>query len=78
MFQVQQTLLVLNFNIKTDTKWNRNNFNIYADIKLDDKKIIDIELDNKSRKTYKDVKILAPLPNNTIPLEEAFENPNMY
>lgn len=68
-----------NLNIKIDTKSSRNNFNIYADLKLDDKKNIELELDNKSNKIYKkDVKILAPLPNDTIPLEEVFENPNMY
>jgi len=67
-----------NFNIKTDISSNKNNFNIYADVKLDDKKAIYIELDNKSRKTYKDVKILAPLPNDTIPLEEVLENPELY
>jgi len=67
-----------NFNIKTDTTSNNNNFNIYWDVELDDKKIIEIELDNKSRKTYKKVKILAPMPNDTIEAEEAFSNPELY
>jgi hypothetical protein len=67
-----------NFNVKTDTDSNNNNFNIYADVKLDDKKIIEVELDNKSRKTYKKVDILAPLPNDTIKATEAFSNPELY
>lgn len=67
-----------NLNIKTDTSSNQNNFNIYFDTKLDDKKIIEIELDNKSRRTYKKVEITAPLPNDTIEAKDAFSNPELY
>lgn len=67
-----------NFNIKTDTTSNNNNLNIYIDYNEDNKKMLEIKLDNKSKKTYKDVKILAPLPNDTIELEDAVSNPQMY
>jgi hypothetical protein len=70
--------VIFDINIKSNTTWNKNNWNIYIDVKLDDKKVIEFEIDNKSTKIYQDVKILAPLPNDTIPLEEVIENPVMY
>ena len=67
-----------NFNIKTDATSNKNNANIYFDYKESSKKIIEVELDNKSRKTYKKVKIMAPMPNDTIEADEVFSNTKMY
>ncbi|MDQ7023634.1 MAG: hypothetical protein Q9M97_09155 [Candidatus Gracilibacteria bacterium] len=40
--------------------------------------MLEIELDNKSKKTYKDIEILAPFPNNTIELEDVISNPELY
>jgi hypothetical protein len=68
----------MNINLKTDTRWNKNNWYIYIDLNIDTNKVIEIELDNKSTKIYKDIKIQAPSKNNTVPLEESMKNETFY
>lgn len=68
----------MNLNFQIDTRGNKNNWNIYIDLNIDTDKIIEIELDNKSTKTYKKIDIQAPAESNTIPLEEAMENEKLY
>jgi hypothetical protein len=68
----------MNINLKTDIRWNKNNWYIYIDLNIDTNKVIEIELDNKSTKIYKDIKIQAPSKNNTVPLEESMKNETFY
>ena len=49
-----------NYNISIDSKWTKDNSNIYFDFKFNDKTIVDFELDVKSNTEYKDVEIEAP------------------
>ena len=68
----------INLNLNFDTRWNKNNWNIYIDAKLDDKKVLEFELDNKSIKTYKKINIEKPAEKDTISIEEAIWNPRLY
>ena len=62
-----------NFNIAIDQRSNKNNWNLFIDINLDTKQILEFEIDNKSTKTYKNIDIKAP--TNTVELETIIETP---
>ena len=57
-----------NFNIKTDLRNNKDNYNIYFDLNFDKNKIIELNIDNKSTIEYKKVDIKKP--TNIINFEE--------
>jgi uncharacterized coiled-coil protein SlyX len=63
------TKIEANFNLKVDTKYNKNNINIYLDYNEWNSKILELEIDNQSNIEYKKVEIKAP--TNTMDLEEA-------
>ncbi len=63
-----------NFNIITDLRDNSNNLKLYYDINIDNDKIIEFSLENKSDRTYKDVEIETP--SNTINSSDLFPNTN--
>ena len=48
------------YNISYDGRWNKDNSNIYIDFKVNDKTIVDFELDIKSTTEYKETNIEAP------------------
>ena len=56
-----------NFNIKTDLRNNNQNSKVYLDINIDEDKIIEFDMENISRRTYKEIEIITP-----INMEEVF------
>jgi len=58
--QISDQKAEINFNIKADIRYNRDNANIYIDFKEWTKKILEIEIDNKWRIEYKKVEIKTP------------------
>ncbi len=64
-----------NINITIDTLWSNNNINLSVDVSMDNKKALDFEIDNTSKKIYKKVNIIAPREGETIPLEQLIQNP---
>ncbi len=62
----------INFNI--DSRFNKSNFNLYIDYIEWDKKILEIEIDNKSTVEYKTVNIQSPNKNNTINIKDVFSD----
>ncbi len=65
-----------NLNLTLDQRNNKNNGNVFLDILLNTQKVLEIEIDNQSTKTYKDINIIAP--TNTIELEEVIDTPDLY
>jgi hypothetical protein len=59
---------LLNANIKSDLRDNKNDVNIYIDANETDKKVFDFEIDNKGTREYKKSEIVAP--TNTIDVKE--------
>ena len=62
-----------NINIELDQRNNKNNWNLYIDINLNASQVLELEIDNKSKKEFKDINIVAP--TNTVELEEVIELP---
>ena len=59
-----------NLNIMIDTRYNKNNSNLYIDYVEWEDKILELELDNKSSIKYKEINIEAP--TNTVEINEVF------
>ncbi len=62
-----------NMNIEIDQRSNKNNWNLFIDINIDTKKILELEIDNKSKKVYKNIEIKAP--TNTVELDTIISTP---
>ena len=62
-----------NLKIEADIRSNKNNVNIYFDLDIDDKKIIEFEIDNKWTIEYKD-DIKIETPKDYIDSEDVIDN----
>ena len=62
--------LMFNINMLFDTRYDKNNVNLYFDMIFDDDKILEFNLDNKADRDYKDIRINVPNKSDTIDFEE--------